>query len=136
MRAKVTLICLTLLVGLLALAGDSLAQAGPSPAAGTGALTGTVNRWPTSPVERPGAPQPHQPAAGVRLMIYGLARQEIASVITDDAGRFRVALPPGTYRVELAPGQGRVLIKDLPATVAITPSQETRLHLLLDTGLR
>ena len=76
------------------------------------------------------------PAPGVKLLIYNPARQEIASVITDETGHYRLPLPPGPYLIELAPGQGRVFSKDLPARVTITRGQETRLNLHLDTGLR
>ena len=101
-----------------------------------GLLTGRLTRWPTSPVERPGIKSSEAPAPGVKLLIYNAARQEIASMITDEAGHYRLPLPPGPYLIELAPGQGRVFSKDLPARVTITPGQETRLNLRLDTGLR
>jgi hypothetical protein len=137
MRANLTLICLALLVGLLGLASGSRAnEVATPPAAGTGALTGLVTRWPTSPVQGPGLPPAAAPAPGVKLVIYGPGRQEIATVLTDAAGHYRVNLPPGSYLIEMALEKGRGFSKDLPATVTITQGQETRLNIRIDTGIR
>ena len=137
MRANVTLICLALLVGLLGLAGGSRADEGAKPpAAGMGALTGSVTRWPMSPVQGPGLPPATAPAPGVKLVVYGPGRQEIATVLTDAAGHYRLNLPPGSYLIEMAAEKGRGFTKDLPATVTITQGQETRLNIRIDTGIR
>jgi len=134
---NLTLICLALLVGLLGPAGGSRADAGAGPpSAGMGVLTGFVTRWPTSPVQGPGLPPAAAPAPGVKLVVYGPGRQEIATVLTDDAGQYRLNLPPGSYLIERAPDQGRGFTKDLPATVTITRGQETRLNIRIDTGIR
>ena len=135
MRANVTLICLALLVGLLGLARGSRADKAPTPSAGI-SLTGLVTRGPTSPVQGPGLPPATAPAAGVKLVIYGPGRQEIATVLTDTAGQYRLNLPPGSYLIEMAPEKGRGFSKDLPATVTITQGQETRLNIRIDTGIR
>jgi hypothetical protein len=138
MRDHLTLICLALLVGLLGLA-DSRGQADEGaqrPAAGMGVLTGLVTRGPISPVQGPGLPPAAATAPGVKLLIYGPGRQEIATVRSDAAGRYRVNLPPGSYLVELALEKGRGFSKDLPATVTITPGRETRLNVRIDTGIR
>ena len=138
MRYHLTVICLALLVGLLGLAGGrSQADDGAQPpAAGMGVLTGDVTRWPTSPVQGPGLPSATAPAVGVKLLIYGPERQEIATVLTDAAGKYRLELPPGSYVIEMAPAKGRGFSKDLPATVTITPGRETRLNVRIDTGIR
>ena len=137
MARNLTLICLALLVGLLGPAGGSRADAGAGPpSAGMGVLTGFVTRWPTSPVQGPGLPPAAAPAPGVKLVVYGPGRQEIATVLTDDAGQYRLNLPPGSYLIERAPDQGRGFTKDLPATVTITRGQETRLNIRIDTGIR
>ncbi len=137
-RANVPLIGLVLLVGLLSFAGSpGLAdEGGKPPAAGMGVLTGVVTRGPISPVQGPGLPPASAPAPGVKLVIYGPGRQEIATVRTDAAGQYRVTLPPGAYQIEAALGKGRGFTKDLPATVTITPGQETRLNIRIDTGIR
>jgi len=130
------------LIGLMVLAGGPGLDAGAqspdgarSERAGTGALAGSTMLWPASPVERPGVPTPSGPAPGVKIMIYGPGRREITSVTTNGQGEFRVHLPSGTYLVEMAPDK-RGFTKSLPATVTISPGQETRLTILLDTGLR
>ena len=137
MKFKQTLILLAVLLGLLSLAGGAQAGAGAQPpSAGTGTLAGRVIRWPTSPVQGPGLPPAAAPAPGVKLVIYGPGRQEIATVLTDAAGHFRLNLPPGSYLIEMAPEKGRGFSKDLPATVIITQGQETRLNVRIDTGIR
>jgi hypothetical protein len=137
MKVNLTLICLALLVGLLGLAGGSRADEGAQPpAAGMGTLTGLVTRGPTSPVQGPGLPPATTPATGVKLVIYGPGRQEIATVLTDQTGHYRLNLPPGSYLIEMAPEKGRGFTKDLPATVTITRGQETRLNIRIDTGIR
>ncbi len=136
-RANVPLICLALLVGLLGLAAGSRAGDGARPpSAGMGALTGLVTRGPTSPVQGPGLPAAAAPAPGVKLVVYGPGRQEVATVLTGQAGQYRLQLPPGSYLIELAPDKGRGFSKDLPATVTITQGQETRRNLRIDTGMR
>ncbi len=138
MRANLTLICLALLVGLLGLAtGRSQTDEGAKPpAAGMGVLTGVVTRWPMSPVQGPGLPPATAPAAGIKLVIYGPGRQEVATVLTGPAGQYRVNLPPGSYLIEVALEKGRGFTKDLPAAVTITQGQKTRLNIRLDTGIR
>lgn len=137
MRSGWTILCLAVLAGWMSLAGPAQGGGATRPLpAGMGVLTGRLTRWPTSPVERQGIKSAEAPALGVKLLIYNPARQEIASVITDEAGHYRLPLPPGPYLIELAPGQGRVFSKDLPARVTMTRGQETRLNLHLDTGLR
>ncbi|HEY9073956.1 MAG TPA: carboxypeptidase-like regulatory domain-containing protein [Desulfobaccales bacterium] len=121
----------------MTLAGPGQAGDGATPSpAGMGLLTGRLTRGPTSPVGGPGIKPAEAPAPGIKLLIFNPARQEIAAVTADTAGHYRLPLPPGPYLIELAPGQGRVFSKDLPARVVITPGQETRLNLRLDTGLR
>jgi hypothetical protein len=137
MRTNVPLICLALLAGLLGLAAGSRADAGARPpSARMGTLIGLVTRWPASPVQGPGLPAAAAPAPGVKLVVYGPGRQEAATVLTDQAGHYRLQLPPGSYLIELAPDQGRGFTKNLPATVTITQGQETRLNIRLDTGMR
>lgn len=137
MKLNPILACLAVLLGLLILADGS--QAGESatpPAAGMGILVGTVIRWPTSPVQGPGMPSAASPAPGVKLAVYGPGRQEIATLLTDEHGQYRVALPSGTYLIEMAPVKGKGFSKDLPATVIITQGHETRLNITIDTGIR
>ena len=129
--------CLVVLAIILCLPGGGHAKENVRPQAPRkGALAGRVSLGPVSPVERPGAAPSRLPAPGIKLLIYGPDRQEIAAVTTDKAGQYRVDLPPGAYRLELAPRPGREFTKDLPATVTITPGRETRLDIHLDTRMR
>lgn len=129
--------CLLVVVGLLGLPGGNQADANTkSPTAVMGTLSGRVTLGPLSPVEGPGSKPARVPASGVKLLVYGPARQEIAALTTDTEGRFRVGLPPGSYQVEMGPKKGKEFTKDLPATVTITPGRETRLDIRLDTGMR
>jgi len=133
----VKMVGVAVIAGLLGLAGVSPAEAGAQlHAAGTGILTGRVTRWPAAPVEGPGISRAAVPAPGLKLVVYGPPQQELAAVITDARGEYRVTLPPGTYRIDLAPAPGRQFTKDLPATVVVVPGQETRLDVRLDTGRR
>jgi hypothetical protein len=137
MKLISTLVCLAVLLGLLSLTGGSQADEGATPpAAGIGILVGRVTRWPTSPVQGPGMPPTASPAPGVKLVVYGPGRQEIATLLTDEHGQYRVTLAPGTYLIEMAAVKGKGFSKDLPAKVIITQGQETRLNITIDTGIR
>lgn len=100
-----------------------------------GALTGLVVRGPLTPLVRPGQPAA-APAAGVKILVYDAADQEIRTAVTDAQGRYRLSLPPGVYRVEIGPLPSRQFTKDLPAQVTISPGRETRLDVHVDTGMR
>jgi hypothetical protein len=137
MKLHSTLVCLAVLLGLFSLAGGSQAGEGATPpAAGMGILTGRVTKWPVSPVQGPGTPPAAAPAPGVKILIYGAKRQEIAAVLTDEDGQYRLNLPAGPYLIEMAPVKGKGFSKDLPAKVVITQGQETILNISLDTGIR
>jgi len=137
MRSGLTLVSLSVLVGLLSLAGGSQADEGARPqSTGMGALAGDVTSWPAWPVQGPGMASGAAPAPGVKIMIYRPGRQEITSVTTDEHGHYRVNLPPGPYLIEMAPEKGKRFSKDLPATVVITRGRETRLNIRLDSRMR
>jgi len=129
--------CLAMLAGWMSLPGGSQAEeAVRTRTTGMGALSGRVTLGPVSPVQRPGGPPAMIPAPEVKLLIYGPARQEVAAVVTDADGKFRVDLPPGNYQVEMAPRKGKEFTKDLPKMVTITPGQKMVLNIRLDTGMR
>jgi hypothetical protein len=56
--------------------------------------------------------------------------------VTDEAGKYRLSLLPGTYRVEIGPSGPMAFTKDLPRTITISPGRETRLDISVDIGLR
>ena len=56
---------------------------------------------PTCPVARPNDPAcADRPIAGVAVHILDATGLEVATLQTDAAGGFTVALPPGQYRVQ------------------------------------
>jgi Carboxypeptidase regulatory-like domain len=101
-----------------------------------GTLTGRVIRGPTLPVGGPGiSPPPSPPVAGADLKIVDSKGVVVATARTAGDGHYRVAVPPGQYRVERGASFSGVT-KNLPSLVAISPGQETRLDVLVDTGIR
>jgi hypothetical protein len=62
--------------------------------------------------------------------------EQIGAPVTDNEGKYRVALPPGTYRIELGRLAGIEFTKDVPTTVIILEGRETRLDISIDTGIR
>ena len=83
----------------------------------TGVLLGRVTRSPMVPVERIDHPVPPGPVAGARILIFDLVGNQIAAVLTDEQGEYRVDLPAGSYRVDLLRVGRFGVTKDLPATV-------------------
>ena len=105
---------------------------------GMGLLLGRVTAGPMSPVGGIGVVREPAPVPDAKLVISRLHGEQIKSVVTDDRGAYRVDLPAGSYRIEMVPlprrcGRGA---ENLPATVTITEGKETRLDILVDTGIR
>jgi hypothetical protein len=62
-------------------------------------------------------------------------QKEIARVIADKDGNYRVALPPGDYILDVqGRGRGRVRAKPEPFTIA--SNKTVRVDMNLDTGIR
>jgi hypothetical protein len=102
----------------------------------TGVLRGRVTRSPMVPVERIDHPVPPGPVAGARILVSDLVGNQVATVITDEQGEYRVDLPEGSYRVDLLHVGRFGVTKDLPATVTVRAGQETRLDVGVDSGIR
>jgi hypothetical protein len=102
----------------------------------TGVLLGRVTRSPMVPVERSDRPVPPGPVAGARILVSDLVGNQVATVMTDEHGEYRVDLPAGDYRVDMVRVGRFGLTKDLPATVTIRPGRETRLDVGVDSGIR
>jgi hypothetical protein len=112
---------------------DGQPNGGPS---SFGTLTGRVTRGPTFPVGGPGiSVPPSPPVAGAELKIVDSKGVVVATARTAGDGHYRVAVPPGQYRVERGASFTGVT-KNLPSLVAVSPGQETRLDILVDTGIR
>ena len=122
---------------LVAVAG-LLAACGPaqSPVASPlGGISGIAQAGPTCPVERPGDPAcAPRPVAGATILIRDATGSDVATIVTDAAGRFRVALPPGVYTVIGQPVEG-LMGKPGPLEVAVAEG-DTTVELSYDTGIR
>jgi Carboxypeptidase regulatory-like domain len=109
---------------------------GPSPvASGVGGISGIALAGPTCPVERPGDPAcAPRPIAGATILIQDATGADVATIVTDAAGRFQVALPPGAYTVVGQPVEG-LMGNPAPLDVEVAASDVT-VELSYDTGIR
>jgi hypothetical protein len=69
------------------------------------------------------------------VILSAIGQQEIARVIADQRGNFRVALPPGDYVLDVQDRERR-RIRAKPATFTVIPDQTVRVDFDLDTGIR
>ncbi len=126
-----------LVAAALAMAACTHADGQPAGAPSSfGTLAGRITRGPMFPVSGPGAPAPPpSPVAGAELKIVDSKGVVVATARTEGDGRYHVALPPGQYRIEHGESF-RGATKNLPATVTINDGQQTRLNIVIDTGIR
>jgi hypothetical protein len=69
------------------------------------------------------------------LVLIGAGQQEIARVIADAHGNFRVALPPGAYVLD-AQGRAPGRIRAKPKAFRVVSRETVRVDFDLDTGVR
>jgi hypothetical protein len=115
---------LILILGLTACASEPAATAG---------IEGQVLAGPQCPVVTEASPCPPKPWVGVVR-----ATAEDGSTYedqTDEQGRYRIALPPGTYTVVAVTGEGGPPTGE-PQTVPVMAGQPLRVDLSVDTGIR
>jgi hypothetical protein len=62
-------------------------------------------------------------------------QKEIARVIADKDGNYRVALPPGDYILDVQ-GRGRGHVRAKPEPFTIASNKTVRVDMNLDTGVR
>jgi hypothetical protein len=98
----------------------------------TSGIQGVVQAGPTCPVEQVGSPCPDRPVPSTVRAIG--TDGHIAEGKTDDQGRFRMALEPGTYIVSAAPVVGAMTPS--PVTVEVRAGAYARVTLEADTGIR
>jgi len=110
----------------------------PAPGDGTGGVVGirgVATAGPTCPVVRPNDPAcADRPVAGVTVHVLDATGLEVATLQTDAAGSFTVALPPGQYRVQ-ADAVAGLMGTAAPVDVTVTASLAL-VQLAFDTGIR
>ena len=126
---------LVLLIGVLALAACGPADPSRTAGGGTTGIAGTAVAGPVCPVERPGDPAcAPRPVAGATILIRDATGADVATIVTDAAGRFQVALPPGVYTVVGQPVEG-LMGNPAPLDVEVSEGDVT-IELSYDTGIR
>ena len=115
-----------------------LAACAPSPspvASPAGGISGIALSGPTCPVERPGDPAcAPRPVAGTTIVIRDATGADVATIVTDAAGRFHVALAAGAYTVVGQPVEG-LMGNPAPLDVDVAEGDVT-VELSYDTGIR
>ena len=72
--------------------------------------------------------------AGATILIRDAAGADVATIVTDAAGRFQVALPPGVYTVAGQPVEG---LMGNPAPLDVEVGEgDVAVELSYDTGIR
>jgi hypothetical protein len=118
-----------LLMFLVACAGR-----GPSSSGGSG-IRGTVLLGPTCPVETLESPCPDQPLADVEIRVLR-GGDVVATVRSDDEGRFAVALDPGRYEVQAVVEEGGPGMSAKPVDVLVTKGVFNDVNVPVDSGIR
>lgn len=120
---------LVLMIGIAVL-GPACAAAAPS---GESGIEGRVLLGPQCPVEVEGSPCPDRPVAAT-VSVRTLEGDEVTTFRSEDDGRFRVALDPGSYVLVAEPGDVGMFAK--PVEVTVRASEYADVVVLIDTGIR
>ena len=108
-----------------------------SPAsASKGILIGEVVAGPTCPVATAEQPCPPRAVPNRLIMIETLSGAIVMKVTTDQHGRFRIMLAPGTYRVLVPPDGNPFPTQRTPQQVTVIAGQTMQVLIELDTGIR
>jgi hypothetical protein len=114
--------------------GGSTLQPSPTPSSG---VAGRVLRGPICPVQRFDDPAcADQPAAAVLSIQTADRSHEVAVTASDQAGNFRLTLPPGDYVMVFQTLNGSKFPSSIPQTVTVLPNNFANVSIRLDTGIR
>jgi len=119
-------------VGLGAVAGLALTSAAAPKAVGKTVVAGTVMLNPAAPVCYVGEPC-SKPALGFKLAFSRGTR--VTRVRTDDHGRYRIVVPPGTYRVT-TPGHRSIGSGLHPKKITVPATKRAVRNFTYDAGIR
>ena len=132
---KRELVLLCAAIGLLSWMAPASGQAPPHLTVNGSILRGTITMGPTMPVQRLGGPPAIAPVVGARVDIANVDGITVASVTTGADGSYSVPLAPGDYVVTVRPAT-RMIGRNAPRSVTVTPGAPTALDIMLDTGIR
>ena len=111
---------------------------GDDDASPVSAVVGRVALGPQCPVEVEGQPCPDQPAGGAQVTVAGPSSTDplslgatVATGTTEDDGRFRIEVPPGSYVVTAAAGMSCDVV-----AAEVGEGAEVTVDLTCDTGIR
>ena len=117
------------IVALLSACGEQ--ETGSRPDSG---IRGVVTSGPQCPVASIENPCPDRAVPGIAVQVRS-RDGSVQQVRTDGAGRFTVALLPGSYVVQPRVETSGVAFAK-PVEVAVSPGQFTEVGLIVDTGIR
>ncbi len=123
------------LLGLLLLAACGGAPEVPLGSDTDSGIEGRVTVGPVCPVVREGVPCPDRPYEAELSILDGSGR-EVASVRSDAAGSYRLALTPGAYRVVPLSPPGLPLPRGEAVDVTVAAGRFVTLDISYNSGIR
>jgi hypothetical protein len=114
----------------------SMASSTSPPASAESGVQGRTMVDGGCPVPVENSPCPARPIRS-RITIVRIGSEVTAAVVTSDAaGRFQVALPPGSYRLQPANLTGTPFPRGTPVEVAVRSGHYTDLTVWFDSGIQ
>jgi hypothetical protein len=104
--------------------------------ASKGILIGDVVAGPTCPVDNAEQPCPPHSVPNRLILIETPGGDLVMRITTDQQGRFRIMLAPGTYQVLVPPDSNPFPIQRSPQQVTVIAGQTMQVQIELDTGIR
>jgi Carboxypeptidase regulatory-like domain len=88
------------------------------------------------PVVRLDSPCPDRPLRAVLVVVSASTGTQVASMTSDQDGRFRLALPPGRYVIRPESIDRARLPRAAPVTVDVPPGRFISVTIRFDSGIR